>query len=393
MSRNLNGSLAAALTNSLISPVLLAALTFNSGVMYVWTGVGSFVYEGNTYIGVGDLVKVSPVSEGSSVKADGMEVTLNSIGKSPFGNSWVPPGVSNPVSVPMGQFVAWSVPTSYVETVGSFGIVNANAAVPSNNTPAHAFIEKWNSNPLSPGPVDAVIWEGFTVPDLPAGAVVQGIYPVVLSRFENEGDSGINVWLWAGVQGVAGFNSTGIPLGPTGSFNYLVTALGDGPGGTQPIAQYESIVSQGSSLADLPNLLIGAGLADTENASILSIIEVSFVGFAVYYTAPDNVPSLLAEAMDDLQMGAPVEIWFGLMSDGALIGSPYLIFAGQVDQPTTEVSTQGASITLALENKLSNLLRPTARRYTAADQHLQYPDDIGFNWVEMLNDVALRWGT
>ncbi|MGA8109355.1 MAG: hypothetical protein WB974_07955, partial [Acidobacteriaceae bacterium] len=71
---------------------------------------------------------------------------------------------------------------------------------------------------------------------------------------------------------------------------------------------------------------------------------------------------------------------------------PYLIFSGTVDKPTVEISGKTMSITLALENKLVNLQRACQRRYTAADQHLAYPDDIGFNWVEILNDIALRWG-
>ncbi|MGC1781753.1 MAG: hypothetical protein WA708_04480 [Acidobacteriaceae bacterium] len=102
--------------------------------------------------------------------------------------------------------------------------------------------------------------------------------------------------------------------------------------------------------------------------------------------------SLLTESLTDVQLGAAAQIWFGLMASGALIGSPYLIFSGTVDKPTVEISGKTMSITLALENKLVNLQRACQRRYTAADQHLAYPDDIGFNWVEILNDIALRWG-
>jgi len=81
------------------------------------------------------------------------------------------------------------------------------------------------------------------------------------------------------------------------------------------------------------------------------------------------------------------------MAAGAIIGAPYLIFSGAVDKPSVEISDQTMSITLALENKLVNLQRPSQRRYTAADQHIAYPDDMGFNWVEILNDIALRWGS
>lgn len=184
MSRNLDSSLAAALANSAISPVILAMLTFKSGVVYVWSGVGLLSFNSNVYTGVGIFGKISPVSEGSDIKADGMELTLSGIG---------------------------------------------------------------------------------------------------------------------------------------------MTSL-------------------------------------TESSSTVAA-------------------NMVTEAMSDYQIGAPAKVWFGLMSGGILLGSPYLIFSGQMDQPTIDIEATTATVTLALENKLSNQLRPTARRYTSADQHLKYPDDIGFNWV------------
>ena len=49
------------------------------------------------------------------------------------------------------------------------------------------------------------------------------------------------------------------------------------------------------------------------------------------------------------------------------------------------------TIALKLENRLVNLQRANMRRYTAADQNLYYPGDTAFNWVEILNDQALKW--
>jgi hypothetical protein len=80
------------------------------------------------------------------------------------------------------------------------------------------------------------------------------------------------------------------------------------------------------------------------------------------------------------------------MSGGSLLGTPYLIFSGTVDKPSVKVSAKTSTITLALENRLVNLQRANQRRYTAADQHLSYPTDMAFSWVETLNDIALRWG-
>ena len=103
-------------------------------------------------------------------------------------------------------------------------------------------------------------------------------------------------------------------------------------------------------------------------------------------------PVLLSECMTDIQIGAPCTIWLGLLDPyGNVIGTPYPLFVGTVDQPQLELSVEELAITLKLENRLVNLQRATNRRYTAADQNLYYSGDTFFNWVEILNDQALLW--
>lgn len=103
-------------------------------------------------------------------------------------------------------------------------------------------------------------------------------------------------------------------------------------------------------------------------------------------------PALLAESMTDIQLGAPATIWFALF-DGNLniLGSPYPLYVGTVDQPQLAIGTEEMSITLKLENRLINLKRSGMRRYTSADQNLYFPTDCAFTWVEILNDQALKW--
>jgi hypothetical protein len=104
-------------------------------------------------------------------------------------------------------------------------------------------------------------------------------------------------------------------------------------------------------------------------------------------------PVLYAECMTDIQLGAPAKIWLTVLNQGVMVGAPYLLFSGLVDKPSVTTGSTSITVSLALENRLINLQRPSARRYTAADQHIKYPDDTAFNWVEMLNDIALVWGT
>src|ERR1700684_3779572 len=105
MSRQIDATLAAGFANANIQPIILAALTFASGVVYVWSGVGNLTWNGNTYQGVGALGEISAISEGSSVEAAGMTVTLAGIPTSdltiPYVPGTTPPdGVTPPVTVP-----------------------------------------------------------------------------------------------------------------------------------------------------------------------------------------------------------------------------------------------------------------------------------------------------
>jgi hypothetical protein len=119
--------------------------------------------------------------------------------------------------------------------------------------------------------------------------------------------------------------------------------------------------------------------------------EVRASGTTVTLSGID--PVLLAECLSDIQLGAPAAIYFALF-DAALniIGTPYPLFVGTVDQPVIAIGTDTMSISLKLENKLINLQRANMRRYTAADQRRYYPADTAFNFVELGNDLALKWG-
>ncbi len=99
----------------------------------------------------------------------------------------------------------------------------------------------------------------------------------------------------------------------------------------------------------------------------------------------------MADTLNDIQVGAAVTVWLGLFVDGA-IAATYPLFSGTVDKPTISVGVETITIALSLETRMANLQRATNRRYTAADQRNYYPLDSGFNWVEVLNDIALLWG-
>jgi hypothetical protein len=79
MPRNIDAILAAGIVRSGWMPVVFVQLTFRTGIQYVWSGIGSFVWNGNTFTGVGSLGEIGDVAEGIDVKATGTSVKLSGI--------------------------------------------------------------------------------------------------------------------------------------------------------------------------------------------------------------------------------------------------------------------------------------------------------------------------
>lgn len=103
--------------------------------------------------------------------------------------------------------------------------------------------------------------------------------------------------------------------------------------------------------------------------------------------------TLYGDCMNDIQLGASAKLRLALLSQGAIIGTPQLIFSGLIDQPTVSEGGDTISITLALETRMTNLQRPRMIRYSSADQRLRCPTDNSMQFIEQLNDEALIWGT
>ena len=84
--RNLDPSMQAALSAGVIVPAIMCSLTFVTGTQYIWSGVGTLVYGGNTYLGVGTLGSVGAIKESNSVVANGTTVTLSGIDATLYGD-------------------------------------------------------------------------------------------------------------------------------------------------------------------------------------------------------------------------------------------------------------------------------------------------------------------
>lgn len=365
MAREVDSTMAAALPNGVIQPAVLAMITLNSGVEYLWSGVGDLSWNGQTWKGLGSLASMDAITENVLVQAEGTSVTLSGIGLSDIDIPGL--GVTPPtLTPPAGQSVAWSLPgeaavsesfnVSYVLPAPGVTIIGT-----ASGSTAGCSLSLSGGYPFPPNQV-GVLWAGFKMPpEIPPGAVITGIYPVaVVNSVSPSGDTSLYV------------PGTAISLVP-------------------PVTGTNILSSIGTSLADAS---IAVEILNTvEGSTPTGTINISFVGFAVYYIgSPLTKMRLIYEALSDIRVGAPAKLWFGLMENGAFLGNPYMEFAGTVDKPTVNTGPDSSSITLALENRLVNLNRPNNTKYTTADQHLKYPDDMFFQWVEILQEISLAEG-
>lgn len=77
--RNLTAGMISEFSGNSVTPNFLADLFFGSATVRIWTGLGNLVWLGETYIGAGNLIGISPIDETQDLQAKGLVATLNGI--------------------------------------------------------------------------------------------------------------------------------------------------------------------------------------------------------------------------------------------------------------------------------------------------------------------------
>jgi hypothetical protein len=79
MSRDITAPVFNALDDSVIAPFFAVDLDFDSSPLYVWSGYGDLVIGDKTYLGAGQLLNISSVSETTEMEAKGATITMSGI--------------------------------------------------------------------------------------------------------------------------------------------------------------------------------------------------------------------------------------------------------------------------------------------------------------------------
>lgn len=134
------------------------------------------------------------------------------------------------------------------------------------------------------------------------------------------------------------------------------------------------------------------GAGDLLNISPIEETQ-SFQAVGAVFTL-SGIPSWIVDlAMAEDYQERPVTLWLGTLSDqGALVGSPVLLYKGRMDVMETEEDGETATIRLASESRARSVQDKNERRWTPEDQHIDFPNDKGFDQVAALQDTEIVFG-
>ncbi len=127
--------------------------------------------------------------------------------------------------------------------------------------------------------------------------------------------------------------------------------------------------------------------------SVSDVSENSDTSATGATVALNGIPqTLISLALAECRQGALGKIYFGILSSGAVLADPILMFEGKLDVPTIEEDAEVSSITITYESRLIDLERPRITRYTKEDQIRIFPGDKGFDYVPSIQEQKITWG-
>ncbi len=134
---------------------------------------------------------------------------------------------------------------------------------------------------------------------------------------------------------------------------------------------------------------LGAGqMVSIEPVTETDTMEAT--GYSLAITLTNS--SLVSLALSESVQGDTCKVYLGLFdSAGALIGTPPMVDYGICDQVQIKDDKSACSFVLTVESEMANFSRPKVVRYTNADQQTLYPNDLFFEFVGPMSELAIAW--
>jgi hypothetical protein len=128
------------------------------------------------------------------------------------------------------------------------------------------------------------------------------------------------------------------------------------------------------------------GVSQIEESSMLQMSGVTL-------TLSGIKSSLIATALSANYTNRDGAIYLGLINTaGNIVSDSYTLFKGKMDVLNISEGEETTMIQLKLENRLITFEKPANRMYTLEDQKVDYPNDLGFEFIPDLQDKEIIWG-
>tara|TARA_B100000902_G_C27055591_1_gene786415 strand:+ start:52 stop:630 length:579 start_codon:yes stop_codon:yes gene_type:complete len=128
------------------------------------------------------------------------------------------------------------------------------------------------------------------------------------------------------------------------------------------------------------------GVSEIEESSTLSMSGVTL-------TLAGIKSSIIATALGANYTNRKGAIYLGLFdTSNNVIADVYTIFKGNMDVMNIQEGADTCLITLKLESRLITFEKSSNRMYTLEDQKVDFPNDIGFEFIPDLQDKEITWG-
>jgi hypothetical protein len=137
-------------------------------------------------------------------------------------------------------------------------------------------------------------------------------------------------------------------------------------------------------------IYIGAGnllgIDRIEESQDLRAISVSF--------SLNGINSaLIASALTANYQGRSATMWFAVLNTSQqIIQSPYELFSGRMDIISFSDNGETADFAVKCESNMIDIRKARERRYTPEDQKIEYPADLGLDFIPKIQDIDVVWG-
>jgi len=128
--------------------------------------------------------------------------------------------------------------------------------------------------------------------------------------------------------------------------------------------------------------------------SLTSIDESSTLSMSgITLTLAGVKSSLISTALSANYTNKNGAVYLGLFDTSQnVVADVYTLFKGKMDVLNIQEGQDTALITLKLESRLVTFEKASNRMYTLEDQQVDFPNDVGFEFIPDLQDKEIIWG-